>query len=49
MPYPLSAILVIVPLIGAFFVLVLLPRLRRDEERRRRWTLPRPPARRWRP
>lgn len=32
MPYPLIPILIAVPIIGAFVVFVLLPRIRRDEE-----------------
>ena len=35
MPTPLIAVLIAVPLIAAFFVLVLLPRLWRDEEKRK--------------
>jgi hypothetical protein len=35
-PYPLIPILIAVPVIGAFFVFVLLPRVRRHEEERRR-------------
>jgi len=36
MPASLIAILVAVPLIAAFFLFVLLPRLRREEERKRK-------------
>jgi hypothetical protein len=36
MPVSLVAILIAVPLIAAFFLFVLLPRLQRHEERRRK-------------
>lgn len=36
MPVPLIAIIIAVPVIAVFFLFVLLPRMRRNEEQRKR-------------